>query len=225
MTSPYARTGARLVDQGYSAAVNNNGQRNLMTPSEAHDSAYTRTPEHDEMVASIYEHLQEHGCPVGFNYHVKGATAQPSKPYQHSWVECEKMYTGQRSFFADIAIVQWADDKGTFKDGCRYSHHFLLEVKPKIYSAGAVLRQVKAQEALISEWCRELESREPGEAIGRSQRSAWSCVAPVFSAGDPLIAVFTRMAEVDQIYFTWSPDTGLVCPRPVRRISREDRSA
>jgi hypothetical protein len=195
-----------------------------MTPSEAHDSAYTRTPEHDEMVASIYEYLQEHGCPIEFSYRVKGPSAAV-KMYRNSWVECEKMYTGRRSFFADIAIVQWADDVGTFKDGCRYSHHFLLEVKPKIYSAGAVLRQVKAQEALISEWCRELESREPGEAVWKNQRSARSCVAPVFSAGDPLLPVFTRMAEADQIYFTWSPDTGLVCPRPVRQVSREDRHA
>lgn len=176
-----------------------------MTPSEAHDTAYTRTPEHDEMVASVYEFLQERGCPFEPGYRMRYGDRKKIHTYANGWAECEKMYVGKRTFFADVAVVRWSDDSSGYSlrdSEHRYSHHLILEIKPKIYSAGAVLRQVKAQQNLINEWCEDLTERN-------GDKSAWGTAAPVFKRGDPLIDLFERMIEKDMTYFVWDAASGL----------------
>lgn len=180
-----------------------------MTPSEAHDSAYGRTPEHDQMVVDIYELLQTNA--KALPYHPVFTTGygevKDSHEYDSGEIECERMYSGHGStFFADLAVLRWSDHAEDAKSKPkRFSHHLILEMKPKIYSAGAVLRQVKAQKAQADRW---IESDKAAHEWFRQE--AWATVAPVFTRGDPLIGLFARMAEESQVYFIWDAADGIL---------------
>ncbi len=185
------------------------GQRgndmNVMTPSEAHDSAYGRPPEHDQTVVEVYEFLKGNGCP--FTPTFTPEYDKEARPYDGASVECEKMYVGQRTFFADLAITSWSectDGKGGKTK--RYYHHLILEIKPKIYSAGAVLRQVKTQKVHIDKWC---EGNDADSMQFLNRDKSWATVLPVFCAGDTLINLYDRMIESGDSYFVWSATTGL----------------
>lgn len=186
---------------------------NVMTPSEAHDSAYNRTPEHDQMVVDVYEFLKRDGCP--FTPAFKPDRSKESRHYDSANVECEKMYVGARTFFADLAVTSYAEtDDGRHKKN--YLHHLILEIKPKIYSAGAVLRQVKAQKAHIDKWC---EDRDAASAQFIARDSSWATVLPVFLCGDALVDLYDRMIEVGESYLVWSASAGL------RRIVKKSGAA
>ncbi|MFU0504136.1 hypothetical protein [Pseudaminobacter sp. NGMCC 1.201702] len=168
---------------------------NPMNPSQAHDTAYDRTPEHDQMVVEVYEYIKMRGLPYRPVYTPAGGGHQE---YENSWVECEKMYVGRRTFFADIGVVKWSNHKGGRLTPSKYSHHLILEIKPKIYSVGAVIRQVKAQQHLINGWCEAL-----GDRGGLGSTTSWGKAAPVLAANDPLLDLFSRAVEHGFTYFVW----------------------
>lgn len=175
-----------------------------MSPSEAHDSAYNRTPDHDLMVVEVYEDIKEKGtCDWKPGYRVSSKSEVIE--YEHGEVECERLYSGRRTFFADVAVYSWSNvEEGSGRK--LYEHHLILEVKPKIYSSGAALRQVKQQQNLLGAW---MESQDD-TAWGYRRPERWGTVAPVFRHDDPELPTFIRMIEPDQLCFTFQPGVGLL---------------
>lgn len=109
-----------------------------MTPSQWHDDARNRDAGHDDMQIAIFDYLRD--LPAEREAGVR----------QGVWFE--------HPFARDGRVVAWADilevwdpkpvASGTYpKPKQRY---VIFEVKPKIYSVGAVIRQCEALEIAIS---------------------------------------------------------------------------
>lgn len=170
-----------------------------MTPSEAHESAYGRSPKHDQMVVEVYEHLQQND--IDFRPVFDPSRTGEKRDYNEALVECEMMYAGRRMFFSDISIVRWSDLDGLYKGNKkRYAHHTILEIKPEIYSSGALLRQLKCQKHNIDGWIKDLNGDE--EYVVATY-VGWSTVAAVVRHDDPNLELFMRMIEADQVVYTW----------------------
>lgn len=171
-----------------------------MTPSEAHDSVYN-VQGHDQMVVEVYNHLTNHGMPYRPVAIAGYGDSRKQHDYDHTNVECEKLFVSDgRMFFADIAVTSWTDlPFGVTGDRTqRHFHYLCLELKPTIYSAGAVLRQVKVQKSKIESW---MSSERSERGLGGGNQ--WATVMPVFRKGDENIDLYARMIEPDDLYMIW----------------------
>jgi hypothetical protein len=99
-----------------------------MSPSGWHEEGLRRDAGHDEMQVGIWRYLRNLGYDV--------------------WLEHPFSLNGRAICFADILV------KLPPCDG-KEDHFKILEVKPKIYSVGATLRQCGAMEIAIEDWKRK----------------------------------------------------------------------
>jgi hypothetical protein len=117
-----------------------------MTPSGWHDDAQSRDAGHDEMQAGVYRFLRSMG-----EKKLEKADLHGTVLYDRAGVyfECPFYYEGRISTFIDIC-VHFAKSG----DGKEYATHknilFCYEIKPKIYSVGATIRQCRATKDAVS---------------------------------------------------------------------------
>jgi hypothetical protein len=152
-----------------------------MSPSEAHDSAWQRTPEHDEMVYACWQWLNSTRRPMT----AKIGEYRPTTvtlSFEGAWMEHHMVAPKERPFFADIlAHYSYEEQIGDRKPEARRFYR-VFEIKPTIYSAGALLRQVRVQKDRLKKWHAD-------------QYSTNSDVWAIVSAGDPLAQLFANMAR------------------------------
>jgi hypothetical protein len=146
---------------------------NGMTPSEAHDSAWKREAGHDEMQLAVANNLAARS--------LRHATGDSVTSYRAVGVRHEVLFQRRegRAFFVDTVITY--RPSGNIDD-CGPTVHWLLEIKPKIYSAGALLRQCKVLKQCIGEWKAENRSSDLYRVV------------PVVPVGDPLLETLCQMA-------------------------------
>ena len=112
-----------------------------MTPSDAHDSAWRRPPEHDRMTLEVLR--AAHLAWAELMLCGPGGSETTATLWDASAEELFEYGRG-RMWFADIALHYQRPARA---DGYREPGHTrVLEIKPKIHSAGAVLRQLKVQQ-------------------------------------------------------------------------------
>lgn len=149
-----------------------------MTPSDAHESAWQRDPSHDEMVIKCRDALESQWLTTTVTKY--GTTEE----YRRDLCECEFFCHGQSGprFFVDL-MLRFSRATDNRKNEYRYG---VFEIKPKIHSAGALLRQIKVQEERMSAW------------IKSDQNRAWSdtfFVWPIVRHDDPLIDSYVKMSR------------------------------
>lgn len=103
-----------------------------MTPSGWHDDARNRDAGHDEMQIAVFDWVKDHSRAFG---HVETEFEMPL------------YHRGQ--------IIAWCDiGQRVFREGVAFpAHLFIWEIKPKIYSVGAVVRQCIALQQAAEKAC------------------------------------------------------------------------
>jgi hypothetical protein len=153
-----------------------------MTPSEAHNSAWQRGMDHDEMTIACRDFIETSNPWLHLN--------AMGKAYQRGAVECEQFFTPDKGprFFSDITVNYyrrpWAH---------RDSQAFFLrlfEIKPKIYSAGALMRQVAVQR----ERAKVFMESDRGDIEGIK-------VSPIVLEGDPLLPTYRKLSR--ETVYVW----------------------
>lgn len=177
-----------------------------MTPSEAHDSALNRESGHDEMQEAILAALEKDWLEV---IGLKVTDSKLKVAWPRVFKQAEALYAGKFGVaFADIALVfkqpngartnTWKDAKGvtrSVEEPVRAvgQHHIVLEIKPRIYSPAALLRQ-----------CRMLEHRLSACSPFVEQRHECSFeVFPVVPVADPALNRFVALAGRQYEILTW----------------------
>lgn len=126
-----------------------------MTPSEAHDSAWQRDPGHDEMQLAVMRWIERNLKELKF----KLSGFEGPQAFALEYVCAEMMFTarGVGTMFADIAAAYTKDEE---VNGKRSTMRVLvvLEIKPKIHSAGSVIRQVAMLEARLRRYGQAIDS-------------------------------------------------------------------
>jgi len=146
-----------------------------MTPSEAHESAWKREPGHDEMVVDVKEYLES----LGEKWVQRPDSKSRGSLCSLIWSDCEAYIEGDGGnigFFADI-FLQWrAEDSSYEAVQC-------FEIKPKIHSCGALLRQLKVQNSRMR------------HRYTNSQNTVVLITVPVIRHDDPLFPTLRRMMK------------------------------
>jgi hypothetical protein len=118
-----------------------------MTPSGWGDDAQSRDAGHDEMQAHEFRGMLKMIDSKQFviNRPRNGYVAE-SVPFVASYAEVEWPFeaAGRLIGFADIAVQFLEVDSEKTTQSPRSDWWFYLEIKPRIYSVGAVIRQCKA---------------------------------------------------------------------------------
>ena len=146
------------------------GSREL-TPSGWHDDAYRRDAGHDEMQARCWRLVQEDQTPIQHG--------RVQYAYYGAFVEYPFTDRGRLIGFADVAVVYQSEETKSTSYGTFYKRYYrFYEIKPRIHSVGAVIRQCKAT--------RILASRSGFENF---------TVAAVIRSGDPKKELLCEMAD------------------------------
>lgn len=149
-----------------------------MTPSEAHESAWQRDSSHDEMTIACRDILERTWLTTT---HIE---YQKTELYNRDIIDVEHFFhssSGPR-FFADIMIRFYRNRERASRSRFR---HAVFEIKPKIYSAGALLRQIKVQEERMKAWI-----ASDSNAYGDS-----AFVEAIVRRDDPMIDIYTRLSR------------------------------
>lgn len=122
----------------------------MMTPSEAHDTAWQRDPSHDQMTVDCCLALAQTHQVLNW----KRRYSDKTQEYSLKFVGMEQFCVLERGppFFADI-LLRWDHAEKSPSGGQNISSVFAAyEVKPKIYSAGAVVRQARVMNERLRAW-------------------------------------------------------------------------
>jgi hypothetical protein len=142
-----------------------------MTPSQWEQG---RSPEHDALQADVLEWLRaQPRDPVPLR--LRGRTVQVERVQTN----CEVLLSirGRIAGFCDI--VDWWQEVGPTSKPARIV--YVYEIKPRITSAGAIVRQLRATEYLFEKWL--VEEVTPAEVR----------IAPVVPINDPNIGMLRRL--------------------------------
>ncbi len=155
-----------------------------MTPSRWHDDASDRDAGHDEMQLSVLQYLR--------SKKPEPLEGEQGAKYERHYVGAEYPFVsrGQVIAFADICEV-WRKDRKDYDRSYKY-FYVAYEIKPKIYSVGAVIRQCLALEQAI------IRSGTGGDPAGSRCN-----VIPVVSRDDPKLGMLAAM--YDGSVWTWDP--------------------
>lgn len=157
-----------------------------MTPSEAHDSAWKREPSHDEMTLSCLRAMRLNFQSLRWREYKTEHVGTLSQS------RAEALCSGGhgKPFFADI-LLRWdfEEEQKHTSDKRRFSVYGAYEIKPKIYSVGAILRQVEMQKLRLTEWAQG--GFQKGEAF----------VDVIVKADDPLVELLVNLGE--RSVLTW----------------------
>lgn len=173
-----------------------------MSPSDAHDSAWRRDPGHDAMQLAVMRELVRS----------RRSVPRPDRPdgdgacfLGHAAAEHLFKHKSGRMFFADIALIYEArfphPHDSTWNVDCEVWD--LFEIKPRIHSAGAVLRQLAVLEHHLKAWT-DARSTSPGLRVAGS-------VHVVVQASDPLAQTLSDLGGIPVL--TWAgSDFGVITP-------------
>jgi hypothetical protein len=124
-----------------------------MTPSGAHDSAWQREPEHDEMTIACRDYIEREFK----QFHI----AERDKVHVHELVGvwCETFFPEGRGTFADI-LARWTCKYRNYESGPEQTRQLYIayEIKPKLYSAGAAYRQAQVLLQRLKAWASDSHS-------------------------------------------------------------------
>ncbi len=146
-----------------------------MTPSGWHDDARNRDAGHDEMQVAVWKYINKR----------RWETFELWKhEYRISRIDFE------RAFISDGAIVGFADVCEEFvhnpAQGMRYLFLRIWEIKPKIYSVGAIVRQCQAIRILLRNWKEDKRSHT-------SPSVRLVTVIPVCKPDDPKLSLLIEV--------------------------------
>lgn len=114
-----------------------------LTPSGWHNDAYGRDASHDEMQAAWWRFI-----PYASESSIrrKAYLTESDYAYVGTWVEYPFTIAGRLIGFADVGVLYQSEEA----DGNNHYRRFwkFYEIKPVIYSVGALIRQVKATKIL-----------------------------------------------------------------------------
>jgi len=144
-----------------------------MTPSAAHDQAYRREDGHDEMQLQVHQLLTEIRVPL------KGPRIACENFFSH--IEYPFESGGVVKGFADV-VAEFGVARDGRREGTDQTFQ-IFEIKPIIYSAGAVIRQCRVLESM-ARWVLHDEH-------GRRQKFS---VVPVVQWNDPLFDILEAMS-------------------------------
>lgn len=151
-----------------------------MTPSEAHDSAWQRGTDHDAMAIALRNIFEKNAAPVMVKeneYRFAGAWCEVLRP------------SGRGHWFADL-WVRWSASFKKYDSATEETDHNLygiFEIKPKIYSAGALMRQLAVQNERIQAW---------KESLSYELSSTTTVfVEAAVRKDDPLLAQFLELSR------------------------------
>jgi hypothetical protein len=117
-----------------------------MTPSGAHDSAWQREPEHDEMTIACRDYIEREMT----TFHLM----ERDKVHVHELVGvwCETFFP-EGNTFADI-LARWECKYRDYDRGPEQTRrvYAAFEIKPKLYSAGAAYRQKQVLLQRLKAW-------------------------------------------------------------------------
>ncbi len=157
-----------------------------MTPSEAHDSAWKRDAGHDAMQLAVMRAWRDQFPTV---LAIPTYQKEEREHRLQSW-SAEAMFEPRsgKAFFADLAFfyrVEWQREHahGAVSVDAN-THVVVLEVKPVIHSAGAVIRQCRVAQSSLDKWCRQRSNDVASASIKTT-----GVVAPVVKASDPLVRI------------------------------------
>ncbi len=168
-----------------------------MTPSEAHETALIREEGHDAMQLAVFRHLRSGAmakriCNARFGY--KDVRALEC---ERMWLSAEMLYSGRFGVtFADIAMRYAVPQTDTDKDGKAVRHDddlvdLILELKPRIISAAAVIRQVEMMRHKIRQFTPWRENRG---YVSHAPEYRFS-VVPVVPRDDPKLAELLELFD------------------------------
>ena len=143
-----------------------------MTPSQWEQG---KSPEHDLMQADVLDFLRRPGKEPKL-LRLNGKERQ----IVHVRTDCEVLIPvrGRIAGFCDV--VDWWQE-GEPRVGKPLRVAFVYEIKPRITSAGSIVRQLKATEYLMEQWM-------IGGEVGAEIR-----IAPVVPADDPNLPALRRL--------------------------------
>jgi hypothetical protein len=127
-----------------------------MTPSEAYETAWQRDTSHDEMTVACRDLIEKQWNIMP--WHVK-----PDRKEPHNLVAtwCEYFFVCDKGprFFADILAKweceyeeTWGKPPNQRTDKRNHTTYVVFEIKPKIHSPGALLRQIRVQRERLAAW-------------------------------------------------------------------------
>jgi hypothetical protein len=124
--------------------------RDGMTPSGWHDDAYQRDAGHDEMQAAWWREVRNDPEPTITR---KVGYARLEFSYIGTWVEHPLVAAGRLIGFVDVATLYRSTDIENEHDWRKrryYEWWLFYEIKPRIHSVGAVIRQLEATNILAA---------------------------------------------------------------------------
>lgn len=128
-----------------------------ITPSGWHDDARGRDAGHDQLQIEVWRYLKEHGETEA------KAKSYPLEEYRRTSVDVEHPFVvgGRISVFADVCEV-FVHSPMIGNDIARRRHLFrIFEIKPKVWSAGAAIRQATAIYHAVWKWRESREAYQP----------------------------------------------------------------
>lgn len=147
---------------------------------------------HDELQAEVYRFLKR-AEPATTKIAARGGA--PDRVFRRASIEVEYPFVRENRVigFADVCEV-WHEEKTDrlTVGGVLYK---VFEIKPRIYSVGAIIRQCKATRQLML-------------SVGNYHNSGWSgpalCrVTAVVPHDDPKVALLKEMFENDGYVWAW----------------------
>jgi hypothetical protein len=147
-----------------------------MTPSGWHDDARNRDAGHDEMQIAVFDHLQDNPVVRGMN----------------GYEDRIGMYF-ESPFYVRGHIVAWGDivelwEKPQYETA-KKRRYVVWEIKPKIYSIGAVIRQCRSLADVVG------ASQNDRMTRGSSHNLFYDdpIVLPIVRSGDPKLSMLRRV--------------------------------
>jgi hypothetical protein len=142
-----------------------------MTPSQWHDDASGRDAGHDEMQIAVFDYLRD--TPSGRLplRECEGCTRVAVR-FEHPFVQRGKVIA-----WGDVVEI-WDEEKELYPKRT----YVVWEIKPKIYSVGAVVRQ-----------CVALKIAAKAATLDRNGRQSETLVVPIVRFDDPKISALRHV--------------------------------
>lgn len=140
-----------------------------MTPSQWHDDVRGRDAGHDEMQIAVFDYLRDMSGPSPF---------YDTADFERIGVYFELMFKrrGQIIAWGDVVEV-WGKEAPLYNNRKETTHKYMIwEIKPRIYSIGAVVRQCRALIDVVT-------SSLTDDHTDRTKYQIM--IAPVVAANDP----------------------------------------
>lgn len=157
-----------------------------MTPSEAHESAWQRGIEHDEMTIACRDIIEKGWLSLNWNV---SSYKEERRPHEIKGIWCEHFFVSEKGprWFSDILAKWVCEYEGYNKQKEIHNIYGVFEIKPKLYSAGATLRQEAVQRERLRAWVNSVD--------GHGGYNTTTFVEVIATEGDPLIKTYVDLGR------------------------------